>query len=279
MSLYQLETNHPEFVQAAPLATKIAEEIFADKTGPALKLPQVMCRSMAQTVLNSFYSMRILAEHGCGVDALKIVRSMFEASVVIASFDHFPGLIQDFIDFRWVKKMKAIKEVKGTPREAYVTPELESEITTNYDRVLPRFVNKKGNPRSSWYSGSFKDLCEKLDQDSVKMPWAVVQYSDLYTISSGLMHGDIIGLESQVDSSGYEVMRPPSDEYITESLMSGHWALWWALASYASIAELPRVQEYGDKLMKGYEEVWGEGSRELDEAKRTLPPRPAPVAS
>ena len=263
-------TKHPEFIQAAQAAANLAEEIFADTNGAALTLPQVVCRALAQTVLNSFYSMTVLAQHGCGVDAQKIVRSMFETSVVLTSFDHFPGLIQDFMDFRWIKKMKAIKEYKGTPKEAYVTPELESEITAQYDLVFPRFLNKKGKPRSSWYCGSFKDLCAALDKDSVQMPWAVVQYADHYSISSGLMHGDIIGLESQADSSGYNVVRPPSDEYITESLMSGHWALWWALASYASLAGLAKAQDYGNQLAKGFSDVWGDGSRELDEAKKAL---------
>jgi hypothetical protein len=84
------------------------------------------------------------------------------------------------------------------------------------------------------------------------------------------MHGDIIGLESQADSSGQNVVRPPCDEFISESLMSGHWALWWALASYASLAGLPKAKDYGDQLAKGFSDVWGPGSRELDEAKKAL---------
>ena len=103
--------------------------------------------------------------------------------------------------------------------------------------MLPRFADKHGDPLPSWFRGTFKDLCIKLDKDSVSMPWAVLHYSDLYTISSGLMHGDIIGVESLVDSSGYNVEMPPSDEYILQALNSGHWAICWALASYASIAD------------------------------------------
>jgi hypothetical protein len=128
-----------------------------------------------------------------------------------------------------------------------------------------------GKPLSSWFRGSFKDLCEKLDKDSAKMPWAVIHYSDLYTMSSGLMHCDIVGLESQVDSGGYDVETPPSDQYVVESLISSHWAIFWALASYASIAGLPKAHEYGDRLLKSYEEVWGEGSRELEDLRATSP--------
>jgi hypothetical protein len=268
--------KHPEFIQATARLQQIANDIFADTAGPALQEPQAMCRCLTQTVFNSFYAMSLLAEHGCGADALKIVRSMFETSVVLASFDHFPELIQDFIDFRWIKKMKSVKEAKGTHREAHISLELEQEIKQHYDLVLPRFADKNGKPLSSWYRGTFKDLCERLDKDSVKMPWAVTHYSNLYTISSGLMHGDIIGLESQVDTSGFNIEAPPSQQYISESLMSAHWALWWALASYASIARLPQTQQYGDLLMKNYEDVWGEGSRELEEAKKDFAAQTAP---
>jgi DNA mismatch endonuclease Vsr len=60
--------------------------------------------------------MTVLAQHGCGVDAQKIVRSMFETSVVLTSFDHFRALIQDFMDFRWIKKMSAARfELPGKP--------------------------------------------------------------------------------------------------------------------------------------------------------------------
>jgi len=260
--------KHPEFIDVARRVGEISNEIFDDSTGSALKEPQIMCRCFAQTVFNSFYAMGLLTEHGCGADALKIVRSMFESAVVLASFDHFPGLIQDFIDFRWIKKMKSIVDAKGTHREAYIPPELEQEIKMNYDRVLPRFADKNGKPRSSWFRGSFKDLCTLLDKDSVAMPWAALHYSDLYRISSGLMHGDVIGVESQVDSSGYNAETPPSDEYILQALMSGHWAIVWALASYASIAGLPKAQQYGDDLFMGYQAVWGEGSRELEQAKK-----------
>jgi Family of unknown function (DUF5677) len=231
----------------------------------------MMCRSLAQTVLNSFYAVTLLTEHGCGPDALKIVRSMFETSVVLASFDHFPELMKDFMDFRWIKKWKSINAAKGTPREKFVSPESEGEIKKNYDLVVPRFADKNGKPLSSWFRGSFKDLCEKLDKDSAKMPWAVIHYSDLYTMSSGLMHCDIVGLESQVDSGGYDVETPPSDQYVVESLISSHWAIFWALASYASIAGLPKAHEYGDRLLKSHEEAWGEGSRELEDLRATSP--------
>lgn len=260
--------KHPEFIQAAQKVWDISNEIFDGATGPGLKEPQIMCCCLAQTVSTSFYAMSLLTEHGCGGDALKIVRSMFEASVILTSFDHSPNLIQDFMDFRWIKKMKGITSAKGTHREAYISPELEQEIKKNYDLVLPRFADKNGKPLSSWYRGTFKDLCARLDADFVTMPWAVLHYSDLYTISSGLMHGDIIGVESQVDSSGYNVEMPPSDHYVLQALNSSHWAICWALASYASIAGLPKAQHYGDQLIKGYETVWGEGSRELEEARK-----------
>lgn len=265
--------THSEFVEAARgVISQTAAEVFADATGPALNEPHVMmCRSLAQTVLNSFYAATLLTEHGCGPDALKIVRSMFETSVILASFDHFPELIKDFMDFRWIKKWKLINAAKGTFREKFISPELEGEIKKNYDLVISRFADKNGKPLSSWFRGSFKDLCAKLDNDSAKVPWAIVHYSDLYTMSSSLMHCDIMGLESQVDPTGYYVETPPSDQYITESLISSHWAMFWALASYASIAKLPKAQEYGDRLLKSYEQVWGEGSRELKQLQAPSP--------
>jgi hypothetical protein len=111
-------------------------------------------------------------------------------------------------------------------------------------------------------------MCKRLDEVSVMMPWAVSSYSDLYRFSSELMHGDIVGLESQVDSSGYNAEIPPCHNYVKESLISGHWTMAMALASYASIAGLPKAQGYGDQLLKGWERVWGEGSREFEEAKK-----------
>jgi hypothetical protein len=259
--------KHPEFIQSAHELTETCNEILADATGPPLEEPQVVCRCLTQTVANSFIAMNLLVSCGYGCDALKLVRSMFEASVILASFDHFPALIQDFIDFRWIKKMKTIKQAKGTLREAFITTDLEQEIQKHYDLVLPRFSDKYGKPLSSWYRGSLLDMCKKLDEVSVSMPWAVSSYSDLYRFSSELMHGDILGLESQVDSSGYNTEMPPCHNYVKESLVSGHWAIAMALASYASIAALPKAQSYGDRLVKGWEGVWGEGSRELEEAK------------
>lgn len=260
--------KHPEYIQSARQAANICNEVFADTSGPPLDEPKIMCRCLAQTVANSFLSMNLLVSYGHGCDALKIVRSMFEAAVVLASFDHFPDLIQDFIDFRWVKKMKMIKQAKGTPRESLVPPKLQQEIEKNYDAVISRFSDARGKALSSWYRGSFLDMCKKLDEASSKMPWALGQYHDLYRFSSELMHGDIIGLESQTDSSGYNTDMPPSHNYVSESMMSGHWAMTMALASYASIAQLPKAKIYGDQLVDAWMNVWGEGSQEFEAAKK-----------
>jgi hypothetical protein len=91
-----LVEKHPEFIQAAPQLTQTCNEILADATGPPLLEPQVVCRCLTQTVAGSFMAMNLLVSHGFGCDALKIVRSMFETSVILASFDHFPALIQDY---------------------------------------------------------------------------------------------------------------------------------------------------------------------------------------
>lgn len=256
--------QHPEFINVArKVIGPTAEEILADSSSSkGISPPQLMCRCLAQTVLYSFYAMTLLDEHGCGADALKLARSMFETAVVLAAFDHFPELIDDYMEFRWIKEMKSVKEAKGTRREIYVSPEDERTIQLNYNGVLPKFSDRNGKPLSSWFRGSFKDLCDMVDSRST-IRWAVSHYCELYTTGSSLMHCDIIGLESQIDSSGFNIAAPPSDEYITESLVAGHFAMFWAFASYASIAGLHNAQEYGDRLLKSYLDVWGEGSREM----------------
>jgi hypothetical protein len=224
---------------------------------------------LAQTVLNSFYAITILVEHGCGADALKLARGMFETAVVLAAFDHFPNLIDDYMEFRWIKKMKSIKEAKGTRREIYISAEDERTIQMNYVRVLPRFSDRNGKPLSSWFRGSFRDLCDKTDSKS-SIPWAVSHYADLYTTGSSLMHCDIIGLESQVDSSGFNIEIPPSDEYITESLVSGHFAMFWHLQVMQASPAYTMHRSTETVFLKSYQDVWGEGSREMKELEKEM---------
>jgi hypothetical protein len=261
--------KHPEFINSAHELSGTCNEILADAPGLPIGEPQVVSRHLTQSVANSFLAMNLLAWHGHGCDALKIVRSMFEAAVVLASFDHYPALIQDFIDFQWIMKMKLMGQAKGTARESLISAHLRQEIQQHYDSVLPRFCDKNGKPLSSWYKGSFLGLCKRLDDVSSKNKWgAESQYHDLYRFSSELMHGDIIGLMSQVDSTGYNAEIPPSQNYVGESLMSGHWALVMALISYANIVKLAKAEIYGSKMIDGWMKVWGEGSQEFQKAKK-----------
>lgn len=60
-----------------------------------------LAKQITQTFANSMESVVILVSNGCGVDGLRVARTMFEAAVVLHYLDSRPDLVQDFVDYLW----------------------------------------------------------------------------------------------------------------------------------------------------------------------------------
>jgi hypothetical protein len=187
-------------------------------------LPETV-RQLLQTLSNSMRSVVILVEHGCGTDAFKIARTMFETAVNIHYLDSHPEAIQDYIDFQWIKKKRYHNELKKyAPAQAQRLDDASlNELNAEYARVSPRFTGPKRKIRSQWHKSDHREVARSVGAEII--------YSGFYPFVSSLTHMDILGLIIARYPSG-EVEAVPSLVHLESGLQN-------AVLTYAMALDAP----------------------------------------
>ncbi len=172
-------------------------------------------------------SVLILVEHGCGTDALKIARTMFETAVNIHYLDSHPEAIQDYIDFQWIKKKRYHDELKKyAPAQAQRRDDASlNELNAEHARVSPRFTGPRGKIRGRWHKSDHREVARSVGAEII--------YSGFYPFVSSLTHMDILGLIIARNRSG-EVEAVPSGVNLTLGLQI-------AVLSYAMALDAANV--------------------------------------
>ena len=221
-------------VPPAKLFLKIGREVMS--VAVSEQLPD-LAKQISETVANSMQSVLILACNGCGVDALKIARTMFEAAVTVHYLEKHPELVQDYVDFLWIIRKKHHEYLLRLPSEEVkpVSPDKVREMESAYERVKDRFTNRKGKPRNSWCKASLRDMAVEVEVESM--------YDGLYPFGSSMTHTDMLAIVAAAGDSG-DVEPVPSNANLTLALQTAVVSYAMVLTAFDKIASLGR----GDSL-------------------------------
>ena len=190
-----------------------------------------LAKQITQTVANSMESVVILVSNGCGVDALRLARTMFEAGIVLHYLESHPELVQDFLDYQWVIQKKHQVYRLGLP--PYKVPPLApvkiAEMESNYQRVKHRFMDKNGRDRNSWCKASLREMAKEVNAESM--------YGGLYPFGSSMTHTNILSIIAGAGASD-DVEPVPARLNVTLALQTGVVSFAMALTAYDKIAGL-----------------------------------------
>jgi hypothetical protein len=171
------------------------------------QLPDLL-KQITQVVANSMESVMLLVVNGCGIDGLRIARTMFESAVTVHYLDSHPELVQDFVDYLWVIRKRHYDFLQSLPPDKrHVIPaEKINETETNYERVKGRFTDSRGRIRNSWSETSLYKMAKEIGGESL--------YGAVYRFGSSLTHTDILAVIAGSGPSG-DVEPVPSSENLT----------------------------------------------------------------
>lgn len=205
----QMIEKHELTLRASMELVRIADGVlFKPLAEPLHKV----IRSIARVMVNSNGAVLTVATAGYGNDAAKIVRSMFDGAVTIAHLRLHPELVADYIDFfriwRWQYYESRLAEDPDSVKE--LPAETVEEMKMEYEAVLPRFQNRRGDILGSWCRVSVR---QRADAVGVGM-----SYPAFHAQASGMQHLDMSGLVSQASANGFDVEVAPSGRYVRESL-------------------------------------------------------------
>ena len=202
-----------------------------------------LAKQITQTVGNSMESVVILVSNGCGVDAMRLTRTMFEAAIVLHYLESHPELVQDFIDYQWVIQKKHQDYRLGLPPDKVppLAPEKIAGMESNYQRVKHRFMDKNGRDRNSWCKASLREMAKEVNAESM--------YGGLYPFGSSMTHTNILSIIAGAGASD-DVEPVPSGLNVTLALQTSVVSFAMALTAYDKIAGLGR----GDELEAAFAE-------------------------
>jgi hypothetical protein len=115
---------------------------------------------------------------------------MFESAVTIHYLESHPDLVQDYVDFLWVKRKRHHDDLlKYAPSQAeQVDPQQLEQMNAEYERVKPRFTDRKGKVRNSWCQVSLRAMVEEIKAGSM--------YGGMYGFPSSITHTDMLAVLS-----------------------------------------------------------------------------------
>ena len=188
----------------------------------------------------------VLVLNGYGNDAMKIARGMFEACVTICYLQKHPDEFQDFLDFFWVRQIRALEHLQELDPEAVAAlPRETAEIRDEFAKSESRFRRKDGRLRASWCS---KDLAARARE--VEM---FDHYRTFYSWASSMHHVDIGGGVFQEDGNDTDVA--PSKKWIDTALITGHMSVLRTLGAFNEVARLGMEPEC-QRAMEGFTGAW-----------------------
>ena len=263
----QIEGRHAEF--AVDVATRYHDffdelqeiertvnEVFAE---PAADLRQRVCRHLAKMIANSFSSVVFLGSHGFGNDAMKIVRSMFEASITAAHLNRNPADVQEYFEYRWIVHHRRLEYMREFAPELLerLDPLTVERGEREYARVSSRFARRDGSIRPTWSRRPLSQLAAALGRSH--------EYDLLYAFGSDIQHAGIAAIAAQLDPDPevLDVDIAPSDQWVRESFISAHAQTIITLDEYVDLA-FPAKKPIISARFSSFEKIWKKPPRQIE---------------
>ncbi len=170
-----------------------------------------------------FQEIMTLCGNGFGIGALKLLRGMYERQVTAAYLSKNTDQIDDFLDFDFVQRRKAMTNLKrlypGDEVNGIVSPERQAEIEEEYRAVKRdgRFTEtlcdtcEKTRDTMSWSRLSVPDLAQRGGQglDKFLFPLYIkptlLSHASLYSLVIKLVENDAGGFTMDTDGQRGQV--------------------------------------------------------------------------
>jgi hypothetical protein len=239
-----------QFAAVIEIATRLMDVENGIFQKPVSEPLHKLIRYIARTVSNSYSALFILVSNGCGTDALKVARGMFESAITVLYLKKHPELFDDYLNFRWVKRHKYYEYLKQFHPEDLKRVKAEDIAASEaeYAKVETQFPRKKWL-RNDWCKANLREMAAEVGQGQA--------YFFVYPVTSSIHHLDIVGLGAHVDDEDVEML--PSWKNIELAVAIAGIGVFLTLDCYNEVAGLGMDKEIGE-LFKAHKDALGASS-------------------
>lgn len=255
--------QHREFLERFPrledlLRRTLVRQVSDSPPGPFVVL---MLGCLAAEDLREIL---LLCGNGCGIAALRLLRSLYERAVTIAYIARNQSEAGRFMNFHHYQFGKILKRVEGEgqltkyfdPADVPVRKELFARVRTSFrGRKCPAC---KKAPMDSW---SRLDLPSMAHHASDELSAVLVDY---YLLPSLHVHSSVTGIFHRIKRGerGENVFEPgPQPRHVGLALRGAHYIMLVLLGvenSFFSLQFEPELQ----RLWEDFSNVWGNDERQ-----------------
>jgi hypothetical protein len=216
-----------QFVTRFPGWMDIAVEVGQSVTSVLKKIQptsqrNILVREFVQVVSDAFSAVSLLIVNGYGIEAMILIRNMYENVVNCEYLVANESEIPNFLNYQWIDaEMRFKRLMASSPADApKLTNEQLKELQDNANAVRAAFLRDPTKPkkgvRDSWCK---KPLIERAISPALKRlyPW-------IYSIGSGIVHGNVPALMYR-GSVGAKSRYAPSPDFVRYAMIRVHFLL------------------------------------------------------
>ncbi len=218
--LDRLKARHPALGAAITRLQRTLEQALNRTAQPTPGKPgpvQSAVFFLGHQAADDFFDIVLLAAHGYGMGALKLLRPLFERVVTALYLMKHPGDVNHFNDYGDVHAHRFVHRAEQDGRDLSVIPkEQRAEIEDAYERVRVSFTDARGQVRGSWTKLKLDALAEKVGLAQLYSPcalWPTMQ-----------IHSTRVGLDARLRASeqGLAFTHEPQPEHADHALKYAH---------------------------------------------------------
>ncbi len=163
--LEHFKRQHPEFGNALARLQSALQQAFCRElqVAPETRAVQVAVFGLGHQAADDFFDIVLLAPHGYGIGAQKLLRPLFERVVSALYLIKYPGEVQDFNDYIDIDAWHAIKNAERTGVDVVgFMGEKQFEVAEKaFEDAAARFTRPGAKRvRPSWAQ---KDLAQRAE--------------------------------------------------------------------------------------------------------------------
>ena len=205
---------------------------------------QQVVGGLLRLMTNDYGAVLALVMNGYGVQAMKIVRSMFEAECNIHYLTKNPDAVNDYVDFNVIER-KNLYDLMDDKQKSRLDPADVASMLAEYDAVAPRFT-KIGKLRREW--------CEKTLYQRAEAVGLKELYVTIYRWMCSMHHADFSSIVYSHDASADDLHMAPSHAWLDQALVNAHGSLLRALHHYVDMINVSLESEM-QELATEYKEA------------------------
>lgn len=221
-----------EYADVFPVITRLIAVVNEALDAAEKKRSGLLDLSVIALVRMTGFAMNdvlILCGNGSGIGAMKIVRGMFETSILAEYLRRNPNEVSDYVDFGAVLAWR--RHTLMGEKRSNLTSEQVKQLEDEYDSVQSRFTTN-GKVRYNWTTKKLWKMAEELGRSE--------SYDLVYGLACSLHHANFEGLMGyhQIKDGKLEMTGPPSFAWTGAALVAAHENLLRALETLNDCCKL-----------------------------------------